>query len=371
MKILLHLILIFSLYSCNSPKKNKDSTTSSAVNKTEQNQTPENVIYDDSSMKIIELRSPTNESLRGISIVDENVAWFGGANGTIIKTTDGGKNLYFMNVPYQGDTLDYRDIHGFDADTVILMNSGNPGRIYRTNNGGKGWKKVFNFPVEQLFFDAIEFVDNQFGIAYSDPINGMHFILVSGISGKMWIAPPTENLIPALEGEAGFAASGSNIAFTPSKRAFIGLGGPKGRMLVGEHPYKDWFAIETPIFQGGSTRGIYSINFKDNYFGVAVGGDYTLPDTSMVENSIYTTDGGITWQNPETPLSGYRSCVTYCKPANLFIAVGTNGIDVSDDNGKNWQKINDLNLNAIQFVKNSNIGYLLGNKGQIYKIEVK
>ena len=148
MKILLHLILIFSLYSCNSPKKNKDSTTSSAVNKTEQNQTPENVIYDDSSMKIIELRSPTNESLRGISIVDENVAWFGGANGTIIKTTDGGKNLYFMNVPYQGDTLDYRDIHGFDADTVILMNSGNPGRIYRTNNGGKGWKKVFNFPVE-------------------------------------------------------------------------------------------------------------------------------------------------------------------------------------------------------------------------------
>ena len=91
----------------------------------------------------------------------------------------------------------------------------------------------------------------------------------------------------------------------------------------------------------------------------------------MVENSIYTTDGGITWQNPETPLSGYRSCVTYCKPANLFITVGTNGIDVSDDNGKNWQKINDLNLNAIQFVKNSNIGYLLGNKGQIYKIEVK
>lgn len=371
MKILLHLILIFSLCFCNSPKKNEDSTTSSAVNKTEQNHTPENVIYDDSLMKIIELRSPTNESLRGISVVDENVAWFGGANGTIIKTTDGGKNLYFMNVPYQGDTLDYRDIHGFDADTAILMNSGNPGRIYRTINGGKGWKKVFNFPVEQLFFDAIEFVDNQFGIAYSDPINGMHFILVSGISGKMWIAPPTENLIPALEGEAGFAASGSNIAFTPSKRAFIGLGGSKGRMLVGEHPYKDWFAIETPIFQGGSTRGIYSINFKDNFFGVAVGGDYTLPDTSMVENSIYTTDGGITWQNPETPLSGYRSCVTYCKPANLFIAVGTNGIDVSDDNGKNWQKINDLNLNVIQFVKNSNIGYLLGNKGQIYKIEVK
>lgn len=370
MKILLQLILIFSLLSCNSPEKAEDSTTSTTTNITEKTPVPERIIYEDSLLKIIELKSPTNESLRGISVVDENIAWFGGANGTIIKTTDGGKNLYFMNVPYQGDTLDYRDIHGFNADTAILMNSGDGGKIYRTTNGGKGWKKVFNFPVQGLFFDAVEFVDDQFGLAYSDPINGKHFILVSGISGEKWITPPPENLIPALEGEAGFAASGSNIAFTPSKRAFIGLGGPKGRILIGEHPYRDWFAIETPIFQGASTRGIYSIDFRDNYFGVAVGGDYTLPDTSMLENSIYTADGGKTWQNPETPLSGYRSCVTYCKPANLFIAVGTNGVDVSDDNGKNWRKITDLNLNTIQFVKNSNVGYLLGNKGQIYKIEV-
>lgn len=328
------------------------------------------VVYQDSLVRITDLKSPTNESLRGISVVDENVAWFGGANGTIIKTTDGGKSLYFTKTPSNGDTLDYRDIHGFNADTAILLNSGYAGKIYRTENGGTSWNKVFNFPVDQLFFDAVEFVDDQFGLAYSDPINGMHFVLVSGIYGKRWITPPPENLIPALDGEAAFAASGSSIAFTPSKRAFIGLGGPKGRILVSEHPYKDWLAIETPIFQGGPTRGIYSISFKDNLNGVAVGGDYTLPDTSMAENSIFTNDGGLTWNNPETYLSGYRSCVAFCQPLNSFIAVGTNGIDISRDNGINWTRITDINLNSIQFVKSSNIGYMLGSKGQIYKIEL-
>ncbi len=322
-------------------------------------------------MKITDLKSPTNESLRGISVVDDQIAWFSGANGTIIKTIDGGKTFNFTKTPYEGEILDYRDIYAFDADSAILMNSGDGGKLYRTENGGMGWNKVFNFPAPGLFFDAVEFVDDQFGLTYSDPVNGKHFILVSGIAGKRWITPPPENLIPALEGEAGFAASGSCIAFTPSKRAFIGLGGPKGRMLVSEHPYKTWIAMETPIFQGASTRGIYSIDFKDNSIGVAVGGDYTLPDTSMVENSIYTMDGGLTWQNPETPLTGYRSCVTYCSPADLFIAIGTNGMDISADGGKNWKKVNDINLNTIQFANDSKIGYLLGSKGQIYKIEVK
>jgi len=330
----------------------------------------ENVVFQNADMKIIKLNSPTNESLRGISVVDDTIAWFSGANGTILKTIDGGKTINFLVPPYKGDTADFRDIYAFNTDSAVLINSGFPGVIYRTNNKGKKWTKAFNFPADQIFYDAVEFADERFGIVYSDPVNGKHFILVSSNFGINWMTPPYQNLIPSLEGEAAFAASGSSIAFTPDKRAFIGLGGPKGRILTSKLPYQDWEVIETPIFQGAPTRGIYSMTFKSMQIGVAVGGDYTLPDTVMVENSVYTNDRGVTWHNPETPLSGYRSCVTYCKPVDKFIAIGTNGMDYSKDNGVNWIRVPDFNigLNAIQFVKGKNVGYMIGGKGQIYKI---
>lgn len=330
------------------------------------------VVFENSELKIEDLYSPTSESLRGISVVNDSVAWFSGANGTILKTTDGGENIYFLEPPFRGDVLDFRDIYAFDIDSAVLINSGIPGVVYRTNDKGRSWKKVFNFPIQEIFYDAVEFVNDQYGLVYSDPVNGKHFILVSGIYGLRWLAPPAENLIPALEGEAAFAASGSSIAFAPNKRAFIGLGGPKGRILTSKLPYKDWEAIETPIFQGAPTRGIYSITFKNDSIGVAVGGDYTLPDSMMVENSIYTQDGGKTWLNPQTPLSGYRSCVAYCGPANTFVAIGTNGIDISKDNGVNWTRIPNFEkgLNSIQFVENRKFGYMIGSKGEIYKITI-
>lgn len=359
------LLIIFTsllFFGCNEIA-NRDTTV---VPKEE----TENVIFQNSDIKIVQLNSPTDESLRGISVVDDTLAWFSGANGTILKTIDGGEKIFFLAPPRNGDTLDFRDIYAFDTDSAVLINSGYPGVIYRTNNKGAKWVKAFNFPALEIFYDAVEFVDERFGLVYSDPINGKHFILVSQSHGNRWMTPPHQNLIPSLEGEAAFAASGSSIAFSKSKQAYIGLGGPKGRILTSKIPYQNWEVMETPIFQGAPTSGIYSIAFNNVRNGVAVGGDYTLPDSVMVENSIYTLDAGATWLNPETPLSGYRSCVAYCKPVDKFIAIGTNGMDYSADNGINWTRVPDFNvgLNAIQFVKGKNFGYMIGDKGKMYKI---
>ena len=84
----------------------------------------ENIVFQSADMKIIQLNSPTNESLRGISVVDDTIAWFSGANGTILKTIDGGKNINFLVPPYKGDTADFRDIYAFDSDSAVLINSG-------------------------------------------------------------------------------------------------------------------------------------------------------------------------------------------------------------------------------------------------------
>ncbi len=359
MKIRIIWIVFFVLSAC--------SNIATETDKADEN---EKITFESQFAEIKKLNSPSKSSLRGISVVNDSVAWFSGANGTILRTIDGGKTIQKINPP-PIDTLDHRDVFAFSRDTVVLINSGFPPKVYRTSNAGKKWNLAFNFPAKELFYNAVEFVNKDFGLIYGDPVNGKHFILVSGNEGKNWISPPVENLIEAVEPESGFAASGSSIAFSPNRRAFIGLGGEKGRVLTSMLPYKEWVAIETPIYKGKATRGIYSITFKDNNIGVAVGGDYTEEDLISVETSIYTTDGGKTWKNPESALSGYRSCVAYCDEADVFIAVGPNGIDRSIDNGNNWSKISDISANSIQFIKGSNKGYLIDGKGNVYSIEIK
>ena len=44
------------------------------------------------------LTSGTHTSLRGLSVVNDNVVWVSGSNGTVGKTTNGGKNWKWYTV---------------------------------------------------------------------------------------------------------------------------------------------------------------------------------------------------------------------------------------------------------------------------------
>ncbi|MCB4235580.1 hypothetical protein LDL59_12055 [Kaistella anthropi] len=61
------------------------------------------------------------------------------------------------------------------------------------------------------------------------------------------------------------------------------------------HPFT-WKIYETPFVQGTSSTGIYSIDFYDKNFGIAVGGDYTK-QAENVNNIATTHDGGETLAN--------------------------------------------------------------------------
>jgi photosystem II stability/assembly factor-like uncharacterized protein len=56
---------------------------------------------------------PTKASLRGLSVVNEKVIWASGTGGTVIRTTDGGKNWNVIQVP-DAEKLDFRDIEAFE-----------------------------------------------------------------------------------------------------------------------------------------------------------------------------------------------------------------------------------------------------------------
>src|SRR5689334_985623 len=66
------------------------------------------------------LTQGTKTSIRGLSVVNDAVAWASGSNGTIGRTGDGGKTWKWLTV--KGfEKRDFRDIEAFDATTAIIM----------------------------------------------------------------------------------------------------------------------------------------------------------------------------------------------------------------------------------------------------------
>src|SRR5919197_5393635 len=66
------------------------------------------------------LDSARKTSLRGLSVVDDNIVWASGSNGTVAKSLDGGKTFAWITV--QGyEQRDFRDVEAFDANTALIM----------------------------------------------------------------------------------------------------------------------------------------------------------------------------------------------------------------------------------------------------------
>ena len=292
-----------------------------------------------------------------------------GTQGTVLKTNDGGSTWEDVSVPNNTET-DFRDIEAFDDKIAIVMGISTPARFYKTNDGGKSWDLVYFNENKEVFFDGMSFWNKNNGIAFSDPVNGKHYLIKTKDGGETWQEIPSEGIPKKLEVEYGFAASGTGIPVYGNKTVWLGMGGVKSRVLKSNDGGINWVSVETPLAHGGESTGIYSLAFKNKKIGVAVGGDYT--EQNIKNTMVFTENGGMTWHLPETQTNEYRECVAHYR-GNIFIAVGPSGIDISKDNGKNWIKetreVKDLT--AIAFAKNSRIGFAVGKNGKIYKIRKK
>jgi photosystem II stability/assembly factor-like uncharacterized protein len=311
------------------------------------------------------LTSGTGTSLRGLSVVNDNVAWVSGSRGTIGKTTNGGKTWKWMKV--KGfDSTDFRDIEAFDAVTAIIMSVAEPAYILKTNDGGETWKIVYENKTKGMFLDAMEFWNEHAGIVIGDPINGRFFISRSFDGGSTWQDLPFDKRPLADSGEACFAASGTNIRVLDRDEAVFVTGGVRSR-LFSKHG-----AAVMPIIQGKETTGANSVAVWDNLKlkggkrMVVVGGDF-LSDTSTHKNCILTYDGGKSWKSPVTPPHGYRSCVEYYSKMDLF-SCGLNGVDYSFDGGRNWKWISKTGFHVVRRSKLGGAVYLAGGNGKVGKI---
>jgi len=246
-----------------------------------------------------------------------------------------------------------------------------------TIDGGKGWSQSFLSPGSALGVDAD--IDEGEAFAASNSSLFMPFQVPS----QCWPYP--------------------TIA---SDRAWIGFGGQGGaRVLLGKNPARIackstvpkrrlkkgvidstelvWSKIvPVPLAGGTESSGIFSIAFRqesnqvritgviknfpnaDTYGylnGVAVGGDYTKPAEGK-GTAAWSADGGNHWTASTTPPHGFRSAVQWSETLKLWITVGTNGSDVSRDDGKTWQPLDNGNWNALS------LPFVVGPNGRIARL---
>src|SRR3954470_22828620 len=78
--------------------------------------------------------SGVNARLRGVSAVNERVAWASGSGSTVLRTEDGGAT--WKRIAVTTDTVDFRDIDAIDENIAYVLSIGNgaASRIYKTTD---------------------------------------------------------------------------------------------------------------------------------------------------------------------------------------------------------------------------------------------
>ena len=352
---------------------------------------------------------------------------------------------------------DYRDIWAKNENEAVIMSAGDSALILKTMDGGKNWTIVYTDFRKDIFLDALE-IDSKTGIGMvlGDPINTQkHFAaLYTTDFGSSWNNLPIGDWnLPLDTLESFFAASGTSLVIIESKveaadsssntlarikNLTVGFAGgginPSYHIVKFKQQKRSTMKqnkrFNLPISQprvvsnliipmpiaGGPGSGVYGMCLSDDGRMIAVGGNYTLPD-SFNGASAHSPNAnfGLKWSGGkgfQGHTGGYRSGVCMSRPISseqllshprparahkgvhkpndttmnslikngnrITFCTGTNGSDISLDNGIDWFKIPKQTLasglyfegsfNACAF--SSNYLWMVGNSGKIQRIPI-
>lgn len=305
------------------------------------------------------LTSGKKISMRGLSVVNDKTVWVSGSSGTVGLSLDSGNTWKWISVNGYAKT-DFRDIEAFDSKTAVIMGIDTPAVILKTTDAGETWNLVFEDKTPGMFLDAMEFWNEQSGIAIGDPINGRMFIARTFDGGDNWRGIPEANKPTVDSGEACFASSGTNIRRLNKAEAVFITGGKSSHVFIRENK------IDMPIIQGKESTGANSIAVKNRKTFIVVGGDFNTKD-STYKNCVITTDAGKSWTFPVVPPHGYRSCIEYLGKRD-WISCGLNGVDISSDDGKTFKWISKDGFHVCRKAKKGKAVYFAGGGGRIGRL---
>ena len=270
--------------------------------------------------------------IRGLDFSPDGTLWASGTDGSVLRSVDEGASWNYFQIP-GAETLDFRDVEAFSSDEAMVLSAGSPARIYHTVDAGETWSLVYENKHPDIFLDGMDFNEAKQGVAYGDPVDS-NFALLFYIDGKWDTIAHT--LPTPLEGEAGFAASGTGVICEGNNIWIATGGGLMARVFVGTFTNPTFHPILLPM-PSGEGRGIFSIA-KNGDNMVAVGGAY-LDSTNIKGTAVLSKNGGASWKKSLRPAFGYRSCAVALPfdGDKTFVACGRTGIDYTRDGGITWQ----------------------------------
>ena len=274
-------------------------------------------------------------------VVDDNVAWIGGAAGTVLRTTNAGSTWTNVGGGAIGADAVY-NIFGVDAQTALCTTSPAATYIFRTTNGGTTWTQVLS--VTGGFMDAIWMFDANNGFAYGDPVGGNWELYKTTDGGATWTAAPA---LAQSGSEAGWNnamyVSGSNIYFgTNNTRIYYSsdMGNSwTPQTTTGQiNSYAIWFNNASVGLMGGSTGGLdATTNGGTTWTAITSPGAVASAGITGVSSYwwfaqqanpgvvYYSSDNGVSWTTDYTAPSGQFYHIAKARNGDWVLAVQSDG----------------------------------------------
>ena len=306
-----------------------------------------------------------NISIRALEIWDGKV-WYSGTDSkfgyaSLCDSADKKQVKLFEK------NLQFRTLAQNKTD-FFAINIESPAYFFKIDKKTMQSEIIYTDSAKNAFYDALFFNGEHF-FTFSDPEENLKLKLAQFADAEKFKINFLHDEVQLKKGEAAFAASNTNIAGFKNT-IWIATGGLASRILKLNLKTGKIKVFETPFVQGTSSQGIYSIDFLDGKFGIAVGGDYTK-QAENINNIATTKNGGKTWQVQASGKNGgYKTCVKF-RPNSKgkdIIAVGDQNIEFSNDYGKTWTTISEeKGLYVCEWINENNL--VFAGKNRIIKMK--
>ena len=294
-------------------------------------------------------------SIRALGVEKDSICQFAGSNNRFGYTNDFGETWKENVIKYDTFNLEFRSI-SVTTNYIFILSIGSPALLFKINKKTLNYRLLYKETKEKAFYDSMQFWDDENGIAVGDPTEDCMSIITTKDGGNTWNKIACENLPIAVEGEAAFAASNTNISLV-NDMAFIVTGGKEANILVGSDYGKNWKKYKTPIIQGEKMTGIFSVDNLSMDTAIIAGGNWSSKESTVKAMAI-TVDGN-NWKIKENN-PGYISCIQFVPKTKNLIACSTTGIYYSEDLAESWVKVSEEGYYSFQISKNGEFLYFSG-----------
>lgn len=211
----------------------------------------------------IEIESLLSQEISIRSIVmDHDNLYFAGTNNQFGCVNLKSKKITVKKISNDSLKIEFRSVAQTKSD-IFVLSTGNPALLYKIDKKTLTPKLVYEERNAKVFYDSMQFLDDKFGMAMGDPIEKGFCVITTTNGGAIWTKIADQNLPELFDGEAAFAASNSSLVLTKNK-IFMASGGKKARVFSSSDLGKTWKTNTTPIIQGSTMTGIFSMAFYDD-----------------------------------------------------------------------------------------------------------